>query len=164
MIEPPRIFWLQVLATGMLNKMICLFLICCTINAYNFRVHQKVKPLGLRYSEITDDDEIYQIAPRPTNETDRKSPWNKYKDLPKYERDIKRRKLFALSTLLEDLLPDPTQGQSKLLNRILDAGKIVKRSFFLVLNFIFELPPSVSVYLVILIFLYSFTLPFEVEK
>ena len=97
-------------------------------------------------------EEIYQIVKKESGNL-----LNKRRGLNKYERNIKRRKLFLLSTFLEDLLPDPSQGQSKLLNMCVDASKIVKRAAFGLFNTIFELPQSVSVLLVILILLFSFT-------
>lgn len=102
----------------------------------------------------SNNDEIYEFTRfrRPEN------PLVKRRGMPKYERDIKRRKLFILSTVLEDLLPDPTQGQSKVLNSFVDAGKITKRAALKLFNYIFELPTSLSVVLVLLLFAYSGTL------
>lgn len=140
---------------------VVLALIFLTAMAYPSR-----KSLPTRYSHrllYTD----HEIPPRPTNNdevydftrTKRiDNPLVKRRGMPKYERDIKRRKLFILSTVLEDLLPDPTQGQSKLLNSLVDAGKITRRAAFKIFNYIFELPTSLSIALILLLFAYSGTL------
>jgi hypothetical protein len=112
--------------------------------------------LQLKYSKDdislpNTEDEVYIF--KKTNQV--KNPLNRRRNLPKYERDMKRRKLFLLSTVLEDLLPDPSQGQSKLLNTLMDANKIIKRASFNIFNYIYELPTSVSIFVVLLLFAYS---------
>lgn len=101
----------------------------------------------------TEHEEYFKVVPPKAPLV---NPLSKRRGIPKYARDIKRRKLFLLSTLLDDLLPDPSQYQSQLLNMIVDAGKITRRGFFGVLNFVYELPTSGFVLLVIALFLFSF--------
>lgn len=59
---------------------------------------------------------------------------NSKKYLSKKELRVRRKKLFLMSTWLEDLLPDPHQGQDLVLNWTVDMMKIVYRSVLVVLS------------------------------
>mmetsp|Transcript_18317 Transcript_18317/g.30701 ORF Transcript_18317/g.30701 Transcript_18317/m.30701 type:complete len:217 (+) Transcript_18317:241-891(+) len=50
------------------------------------------------------------------------------------ERRLRRQKLFLMSTWLEDLLPDPTQGRSWMFNMLVDSVKITFRAFLVLLS------------------------------
>eukprot|EP01040_Poterioochromonas_malhamensis_P007373 gene7373-7955_t len=50
------------------------------------------------------------------------------------ERRQRRRKLFILSTWLEDVLPDPSQGKSWMMNMAVDSLKITARTAQLILS------------------------------
>ncbi len=59
---------------------------------------------------------------------------NSKKYLSKKELRVRRKKMFLMSTWLEDLLPDPHQGQDLVLNWTVDMMKIVYRSVLVVLS------------------------------
>jgi len=54
--------------------------------------------------------------------------------LSRKELRVRRKKLFLMSTWLEDLLPDPHQGQDLFLNWTVDMMKILYRSVLVVLS------------------------------
>ena len=71
-------------------------------------------------NELIDDvDDVVQI-----DEVQPKSA----RPLSKRERRLRRQKLFLMSTWLDDLLPDPSQGKSWMLNMVLDFIKILTRA------------------------------------
>lgn len=59
---------------------------------------------------------------------------NSKKYLSKKELRVRRKKMFLMSTWLEDLLPDPHQGQDLVLNWTVDMMKIVYRSVLVILS------------------------------
>lgn len=50
------------------------------------------------------------------------------------ERRMRRQKLFKLANVLDDLLPDPSQGKSWMVNMVLDSCKIALRAVILALS------------------------------
>lgn len=55
--------------------------------------------------------------------------------LNRRERRMRKRKIFLLSTWLEDILPDPSQGKSWMVNMAIDSMKIALRCSQLLLSF-----------------------------
>eukprot|EP01038_Epipyxis_sp_PR26KG_P012139 gene12139-16252_t len=66
--------------------------------------------------------------------------YKKYATLSKKERRRRRQKLFIMSTWLEDLLPDPHQGHSWMLNSVVDFTKISFRAALILVTTILPIP------------------------
>lgn len=61
--------------------------------------------------------------------------WDIHQRMTRRERRLRRQKLFLMSNWLDDLLPDPTQGKSWMLNMAVDFAKIVTRATIFVVSF-----------------------------
>jgi len=64
-----------------------------------------------------------------------------YMLLSRQERKLRRKRLFLMSTWLEDLLPDPHQGRDPFSNAVTDTFKIICRAIQLILSLGRLVPP-----------------------
>jgi hypothetical protein len=99
-------------------------------HVYGARFVPKPKPAfqAFRYSQQS-QMHMYTSVPSST-------PPAPERQLTGAERRIKRQKLFLMSTWLEDLLPNPSQGRSWMFNTLCDTLKIITRVGNFIVSFI----------------------------
>ena len=102
-------------------------------HVYGARYMPKPKPVfqSYKYSQQSQMHMYAANAPAPPTEPERK--------LTAAERRSRRQKLFLMSTWLEDLLPNPSQGRSWMFNSICDTMKITTRVGRFIISFIMML-------------------------